>query len=72
LRFFLLHLLQQAEPSDGCAQQAPPLSSVVSLGVQQTEAFLAGLQHEEAGVFSIFSIMILLFFSKGISIWVSI
>lgn len=50
------YLSQQAEPSEGWAQHAPPLSSFVSLGEQQTEALFLGVQHETAATASFFSI----------------
>jgi hypothetical protein len=42
------YLLQQAEPSEGWAQHAPPLSSAFSLGVQQTDLLFFGVQQEDA------------------------
>lgn len=74
LRFYISsdYLSQHAEPSEGCAQHAPPLSSGFSLGVQHTDAFFLGVQHDEAGVCSFFSLVALLFFNTGISVCVSI
>ena len=37
--FYLIYLSQQADPSAGCAQQAPLFSSTVLLGVQQAVPF---------------------------------
>jgi hypothetical protein len=50
-----LYLSQQAEPSAGWAQHAPPLSSLVSLGVQQTAALFFGAQQGAAATVSLFS-----------------
>jgi hypothetical protein len=62
------YLSQHDEPSAGCAQHAPPLSSGVSLGVQQTDALFFGAQQEEAaGAASFFSLVIFVFSSTGIS-----
>jgi hypothetical protein len=65
-------LSQQEEPSVGCAQHAPPLSSGVSLGAQQTEALLLGVQHDDAAASCFFSTVTLLLVSTGISVCVSI
>ena len=72
LRFALDYLSQHDEPSAGCAQQAPPLSSGVSLGVQQTEALFFGAQQEDAGALSFFSFVMRLFVNTGIALSVSI
>lgn len=66
------YLSQQAAPSAGCAQQAPPLSSGFSLGVQQTVALFFGAQHDAEASTSLFSRVNLLFLSTGISVSVSI
>jgi hypothetical protein len=58
--------LQHADPSSGCAQHAPPLSSGFSLGVQQTEALSFGAQHDE-GVSCLTVSDGLLFVKTGIS-----
>lgn len=50
-----VYLSQQDDPSAGCAQHAPPLSSFVSLGVQQTAALFLGVQHGAATTVSFFS-----------------
>jgi hypothetical protein len=65
-------LSQQEEPSAGCAQHAPPLSSGFSLGVQQTDALFFGAQQEDADTSCFFSTDALLFVSTGISVCVSI
>ena len=39
------HLLQQAEPSSGCAQQSPPSSSADSPGIQQADPLEGCAQH---------------------------
>jgi hypothetical protein len=69
---FYCYLLQQAEPSSGCAQHAPLLSSFVWLGVQHTEASFLGVQQEEGFDSCFFSTVILLLLSTGISVFVSI
>jgi hypothetical protein len=66
------YLSQQAAPSAGCAQQAPPLSSGFSLGVQQTVVLFFGAQHDAEASTSLFSRVNLLFLSTGISVSVSI
>jgi hypothetical protein len=55
------YLSQHDEPSSGCAQHAPLLSSFVSLGVQQTVALFFGAQQDEAGASAFFDTAILLF-----------
>jgi hypothetical protein len=59
-------LSQQEDPSSGCAQQAPLLSSFVSLGAQHTEALFLGAQQDEAAT-PFFSDVILLFCITGMS-----
>ena len=61
------YLSQQAAPSAGCAQQAPPLSSGFSLGVQQTESLIFGAQQDDATGVWILASVIVLFFNNGIS-----
>jgi len=70
-RWQFCYLSQQAEPSPGWAQHAPPLSSGISLGVQQTDALLLGVQQEVAAAVALF-LLTLLFPSTGISVCVSI
>jgi hypothetical protein len=60
-------LSQQEEPSSGCAQHAPSLSSGFSLGVQHTEALFLGAQHDEASV-ALVSLVSFDFCNTGISI----
>jgi hypothetical protein len=60
--------LQQAEPSAGCAQQAPLLSSSATLGVQHAEASFFGVQQDETGATtSFFSPVIFVLLITGIS-----
>jgi hypothetical protein len=69
----LFYLSQQADPSAGWAQHAPPLSSGFSPGVQQTATLFLGAQQDEVtGALSVFSFVIRLFFNTGISVCVSI
>jgi hypothetical protein len=65
------YLLQQADPSVGWSQHAPPLSSGFSLGVQQTAASSLGVQQEVAAGADFF-LLIMLFLISGISVCVSI
>lgn len=67
----LSYLSQQAEPSSGCSQHAPPLSSGLSLGLQQAAVLLGEQQEEDVG-FQFFLGMSLIFFNSGISVFVSI
>jgi hypothetical protein len=68
----LSYLSQQDEPSAGCAQHAPPLSSGFSLGVQHTDSLFFGAQQEDAAGVCPFTSGIVLFFRSGISARVSI
>ena len=61
------YLSQQDDPSSGWAQQAPPLSSGFSLGVQQTEALFFGAQQEGVAGSDLRSMVTLLLVSTGIS-----
>ena len=49
----LAYLLQHADPSAGWAQQAPPLSSLLALGVQQGPSLLVAAQHAGAVLLSL-------------------
>lgn len=65
------YLLQQAEPSEGCSQQAPLFSSFDWLGVQHTVASSLGVQQDEAD--SNFSFFVIFdFLITGILVVVSI
>lgn len=48
--FLPAYLSQQADPSAGCAQQAPLFSSLLLLGVQQA-APLVGVEQQEDSAF---------------------
>jgi len=65
------HLSQHEDPSSGCGQQAPPLSSGFSLGLQQTDALFLGAQQDEEASACFFSLVTLLFLSIGICVCVS-
>jgi hypothetical protein len=67
LRCLRGYLSQQEEPSSGCAQHAPLLSTFVSLGVQQTEALFLGVQQDEADAATVFTLVIFVFWITGIS-----
>jgi len=55
------HLSQHADPSSGCAQQAPPFSSADWLGAQHTEALFFEVQHDATTGSALAEAVILLF-----------
>jgi hypothetical protein len=61
IRVSVCYLSQHTEPSSGCAQQAPLFSSLVWLGVQQSDASLLGKQQEEVAGTTFFSGVLLIF-----------